>query len=107
MGGKMVRKARNDLYKDAINPTNKYKGIMLDIDGIRLSSSSQKEIEERILDEVKFQLDDLKYGYWARDDLELQGYTESQVERIIRTAIKHLEKFLYKYKPDWREKERV
>ncbi|WP_080871750.1 hypothetical protein [Oceanobacillus timonensis] len=79
------------VLKEATKLDDTYKAISLDL-------FDMQDDEERIIDEVKFQLDTLKYSRGLTDEqLEEEGYTDGQIQRMKNTAIKHLEAFLNKY----------
>lgn len=78
------------ILKEASRLNDKYKAISLDL-------FDMQHDELRIIDEVKFQLENLKNATLADEELEAEGYTEGQINRMKNTAIKHLENFLNKY----------
>lgn len=78
------------ILKDATRLNDTYKAIILDL-------FDMQDDDERIIDEVKFQLDSLQTSSITDEDLEQQGYTEGQINRMKKVAIKHLESFLEKH----------
>ncbi|GLO66167.1 hypothetical protein [Oceanobacillus kimchii] len=80
-----------NILKDAIRLDKKYKAVSLDLFDIQND-------QQRIIDEIKFQMELLKYSRGLTDEeLDEEGYTDKQIERMKNTAIKHMQSFIDKW----------
>jgi hypothetical protein len=79
------------LLKQAVRLNEKYRMIQMDLD--------QVKTDEDILFQVRTEMDSIVFDQndWLLEELEDEGKSDRQIERMKETALKHLNSFLGKW----------